>query len=268
MTTTHAAPAAPAPARRTSGRPDPAAVPFHRLALVELRKQLDTRAGRWLLGVIVLLNAALIALILLTGGPEQRTWQELTTASSLAQLLLLPLIGIMAATSEWSQRTALTTFTLEPRRARVTAAKLGSAWVLGLAVMAAALFAGAVFNVIGMVWLDGDGSWAMEWAVLGGMLLALLLLVTQGLAFGLALMSTPVAIVTYLALPTVWSLVTMLVSGLEEPAKWLNLDVAMTALMAGEMSGEHWAQLATSAALWIGIPLTIGVWRTARRDVS
>src|SRR5690606_10993268 len=147
-------------------------------------------------------------------------------------------------------------------------AKLGSAWVLGLAVIAAALFAGAVLNVIGMEWLDGDGSWAMEWAVLGGMLLALLLLVTQGLAFGLALMSTPVAIVTYLALPTVWSLVTMLVSGLEEPAKWLNLDFAMTALMAGEMSGEHWAQLATSAALWIGIPLTIGVWRTARRDVS
>ncbi|WP_152189399.1 ABC transporter permease [Georgenia satyanarayanai] len=254
----------PTTTARTASPP----VPFTRLALVELRKQLDTRAGAWLLAVIVLLNAGLIALVLFTGEPENRTWQELTMASSLAQMLLLPLLGVMAATGEWSQRTALTTFSLEPRRTRVNAAKLVSALGLGVAVMAAALLAGALFNVVGMVALDGDGSWAMEWSVLGGMLLALLLLVTQGLAFGLAFLSTPVAIVAYLALPTVWSLLTMLVDALQEPAKWLNLDFSMTALMSAEMTATTWAQLATSAAVWIGVPLAIGLWRTARRDVS
>src|SRR5699024_8362733 len=132
---------------------------------------------------------------------------------------------------EWSQRTALTTFALEPRRTRVNAAKLVSASGLGLVVMVGTLAAGAVFNVVGLVWLDGDGSWAMDWAVLGGMVASLLLLVTQGLAFGLAFLSTPVAIVAYLALPTVWSVVTLLVASLAEPARWLNLDAAMAPLL-------------------------------------
>ncbi len=263
MTTTTAARPRP-----TASRTAPPAVPFGRLTLVELRKQLDTRAGVWLLAVIVLLNAGLIALVLLTGDPEFRTWQELTTASSLAQMLLLPLIGIMAATGEWSQRTALTTFALEPRRTRVNAAKFVSALGLGVAVMAAALLVGAVFNVIGMVALDGDGSWAMEWSVLGGMLLALLLLVMQGLAFGLALLSTPVAIVAYLLLPTVWTVLTTLVSGLAEPARWLNLDRAMGPLMDGRMTATSWTELATSSLVWIGVPLALGLWRTARRDVA
>lgn len=262
MTTTTARP------RPTASRTAPPAVPFGRLTLVELRKQLDTRAGVWLLGVIVLLNAGLIALVLFTGEPEFRTWQELTMASSLAQMLLLPLIGIMAATGEWSQRTALTTFTLEPRRTRVNAAKIVSAVALGLAVMVAALLAGAIFNVIGMVALDGDGSWAMEWSLLGGMLLSLLLLVGQGVAFGLALLSTPIAIVAYLALPTVWTVLTMLVSALQGPAEWLSLDSAMGPLMEGDMTATAWAQLGTSALVWIGVPLAVGLWRTARRDVS
>ncbi|WP_324652232.1 ABC transporter permease [Georgenia sp. H159] len=262
--TTHTVPAGQPAATRTATAP----VPFLRLAAVELRKQVDTRAGLWLLAVIVLLSAGLIALVLFTADPAARTWQELTTASSLAQLLLLPLIGIMAATGEWSQRTALTTFTLEPRRTRVNGAKLVSALVLGLVVMVAALVAGAVFNVVGLLWLDGNGSWSMEWSVLGGMFAALLLLVTQGLAFGLALLSTPVAIVAYLALPTVWTLLTMLVSSLQEPARWLNLDRAIEPLMAGQMTGTAWTELATSASVWVLLPLAVGLWRTARRDVA
>lgn len=259
---------APATRHRPTATPSPRAVPFSRLARVELRKQLDTRAGVWLLAVIVLVNVALSAVVLFVGEPETRTWQELTTASSLGQTLLLPIIGIMAATSEWSQRTALATFTLEPRRGRVTAAKLVAAWGLGLTVMVGALLAGAVLNIAGTLWLDGDGSWALEFSVVGGMVLALLLLVTQGMAFGLALMSTPVAIVAYLALPTVWTLLTMLVSGLEAPARWLNLDRAMGPLLEGGMDATAWAQLATSSAVWILVPLAVGLWRTMRRDVA
>ena len=253
---------------RTTATPHPRAIPFSRLARVELRKQLDTRAGIWLLAVVVLVNLALSALVLFAGEPETRTWQEPTTASSLGQVLLLPPLGIMAATGEWSQRTALTTFTLEPRRNRVTAAKLLSAWGLGLTVMVGALLAGAVLNVVGMLWLDGDGSWALEWAVVGGMVGALLILVTQGLAFGLALMSTPVAIVAYLALPTAWTVLTMLVDSLDTTARWLNLDRAMGPLLDGQLDATAWAQLGTSTAVWVLLPLAVGLWRTARRDVS
>lgn len=38
--------------------------------------------------------------------------------------IFLPVIGIIAVTGEWSQRTALTTFTLVPRRWRIVVAKI------------------------------------------------------------------------------------------------------------------------------------------------
>jgi len=41
--------------------------------------------------------------------------------SVLPQSWLLPVLGIMAVTSEWTQRTGLVTHTLEPRRSRILA---------------------------------------------------------------------------------------------------------------------------------------------------
>lgn len=259
---TPSAPAADRPVRTTAG------IPFARLVAVELRKQIDTRAGAWLLATIALINAAVIALVLFTAGRSQLTWMGLTGAASIAQMFLLPLIGILAATSEWSQRTALTTFALEPRRTRVNLAKLTSASALGLVVMVVTVLVGAVSNVVGAVWQDGDGSWALDWALLGGNTVALVLLVAQGVAFGLLLLSTPIAIVTYLALPTAWSIVAALVASLREPAQWLDMNLTLTPLMAGEMTGDAWARLAVSVAVWVALPLALGLWRTARRDVA
>ena len=247
---------------------DDASITFVRLCRVELRKQVDTRAGLWLLIVIALVNTALIVLTLTTAPLADLNWANLTSAAALGQLVLLPLIGVMAATSEWSQRTGLTTFALEPRRTRVNLAKLASAGLLGLIVMALTVAAGAVLNVVGILFRGGDGSWAMDWWMLGGAALALLILVAQGVAFGLAFLSTPVAIVAYLALPTVWTILTMFISGLAEPAKWFDLNVTVLALMMGDLSASGWAQLGTSVAVWIGVPLAVGLWRTARRDVS
>ncbi|KAE8764716.1 ABC transporter permease [Georgenia thermotolerans] len=259
-TTTVPAPTGP------GGGPRP--VPFSRLVAVELRKQTDTRAGRWLLAVVVLLGAGLIVVHLLVAEPADLTWQELTMTASFGQVLLLPLLGIMAATAEWSQRTALTTFVLEPRRTRVHLAKLAAAGALAVVVTAAAAAAGAVANVVGMLWRDGAGGWALDGGVAAGNALAFLLLVAQGVAFGLALLSTPAAIVAYLALPTGWSVLGMLVPRLSEPAQWLDMNRTLLPLMTGELTAQQAAQLATSVAVWVAVPLAVGLWRTARREVS
>lgn len=42
-----------------------------------------------------------------SSGAEVLTWEELIMSSSAMTLLLPPLVGILAATSEWPQRTAL-----------------------------------------------------------------------------------------------------------------------------------------------------------------
>lgn len=262
----------PTTSRYAAGRPRPvpdlAPIPFSRLTAVELRKQVDTRAGRWLLASIVAVNAVFALLVLLTSDPEFLTWRVLTETTTAGQLLLLPLIGILAATSEWTQRTALSTFTLEPRRTRVNLAKLAGAVVLGAVTLVLTLAAAAALNGLGALLRGGDGSWQMDWALLGGLSLALVVLVTQGVAFGLLFLSTPIAIVSYLLVPTAWTLVVMLVSGLHGVAPWLDLNVGLGPLMVGEMTPESWAHLASSAAVWVALPLALGLVRTARREVA
>lgn len=107
-------------------------VPFARLTRAEPRKQVDTSAGLWLILTIVLVTALVMVPVVWLSDPADLTFQLLAQTAVLPQMLLLPVVGIMAATSEWSQRTGLVTFALEPRRGRVILAKLLSAIGLGL----------------------------------------------------------------------------------------------------------------------------------------
>ena len=47
------------------------------------------------------------------------------------------MLGILLVTSEWGQRTGMVTFTLEPHRGKVIAAKVVAALVLGLLAVVA-----------------------------------------------------------------------------------------------------------------------------------
>ena len=112
--------------------------------------------------------------------------------------ILLPIVGILAATSEWSQRTGLTTFALEPRRQRVVLAKILSSLLTALAtlLLSVALSAGVHQLAVSVRGVEPD--WSMSWAVLGGVALMIALSLAQGVGFGLALLNTPGAIVAYL----------------------------------------------------------------------
>lgn len=243
-------------------------VPFARLLGVELRKQVDTRAGVWLLGVIVLVATGVIVLMLTTAQPADLTWESFFLGTSMVHLILLPLIGVLAATGDWSQRTALSVFTLEPRRTRVNVAKILAALGLAVAVMVATAGVAAAANGIGIATRDGAGTWGVDGAVLVGTAIALMLFVLQGVAFGLAMLSTPAAIVSYLALPTAWTIVAGMVPGLRRWAEWLDMNVTVLPLTEGGVTGGDVTRLLVSVAVWVGLPLAIGLWRTARRDVA
>lgn len=243
-----------------AGRPG---VPFGRTFQAELRKMVDTRAGRWMVIVMAAVAVLILAGFVIWGPAEDASFQGLLELSTLPLAMLLPIIGIMAATAEWSQRTGLVTFVLEPRRGRVVLAKALAALVLAAVVLAAAVVASAVANLVG-----GTGEWDLTAAIGGGMLLALLIYVLQGVAFGLLFLNTPVAIVSVLVLPTVWSIATMAVSSLEEAGRWLNLDLVTQPLFAGDMAGRDWAQLATAGAVWVLLPLVVGTYRVLHREVK
>lgn len=260
------------PDRLLAAEPGPrsasAGVPFHRLALVEARKLVDTRAGRGILLAIGLVTLAAVALVLLTGDPAELTWSSLSLTSALPQAVLLPVLGILTATGEWSQRTGLVTFTLEPRRVRVGAAKLVAVVAVAVLAVAAALAFGALANVVGMLWRDGDGSWALDGSVLAGSVLVQVLGVVQGLAFGAAIGNSAAAILGVLVLPTLWTILSAMVSALAAAAPWLNLQLTSLPLLAGSLTGEDWARLGTSVGLWVLLPLALGTYRLVHREIS
>ena len=254
-----------APTRPTSS---PAAgVPFGRLLAVETRKLVDTRAGLWLLVVIGLITAAVIAGVLLTADPAGLTFSRLALAAALPQSLLLPVLGILTATSEWSQRTGLLTFTLEPRRLRVGAAKLVAGLLVALAAVATSLAVGALANVAGMLWLDGVGTWRIGADVLAGGTLLQLISVAQGVAFGAAIGNSAVAIVAIFGLPTAWVLLTVLSDSVARLSRWVDLSATTGPLTNGSMTAASWGPLAVSVAIWVVLPLAVGAVRLVHREV-
>ena len=243
-------------------------IPFLRLVRVESRKLVDTRAGRGLLIAIGIITAGIDALLLATSAPGDLTFSALATTSAAPYGVLLPILGILAATGEWSQRTALITFALEPRRARVAVAKLVAAGLAGLlaAVVALAWPPWPMSSVCCSS--RGEGAWAFPLAQLAGAVLALLLVISVGVAFGLALRSGPLAIVAFLALPTAWTFTSGLVSGLQPLAPWLDLPMATLPLLEATMRAADWAHLGTAGLVWFGLPFLIGVLRLTRHEVK
>lgn len=244
-------------------------IPFARLARVELRKMLDTRAGLWMIIVMSLISLLVASMLLIFGSPEtDMQFGSFVGLTSFPLLILLPIVGIMAATAEWSQRTGLVTFTLEPRRGRVVGAKTVAGTVLGMVVVAASFAAAALAHVLAIVLRDAPADWSMPWEVVLGFVVAMVLVVVQGLGFGFSLLNTPVAIVASILLPTIWSIVSSVSSRLNSVAEWLDLNRTLEPLLGGTMTGTDWAHLGTSSAVWIALPLAIGTWRVMTREVK
>jgi ABC-2 type transport system permease protein len=242
-------------------------VPFLRLVRVELRKMLDTRAGRWLLITIGVVIAGALVIMFVTDGGEH-PYGDYLQATTMPMAILLPLVGILAVTSEWSQRTALVTFTLEARRLRVAWAKVVAALAVGVAAVALSLALGTAAHASAIAFRGIEGDWTMSGLALAGAAGYVLLGVAQGLGFGMLLRNTPAAIVVYFVLPTAWSILGSMVSWVEDAARWLDLNRTMNPLFTGSLTGEQWAQLGTSVAVWVLLPLALGMWRLTRAEVK
>ncbi len=254
------------PSRLPGERPT-TGIPFARLTRVELRKQLDTRAGRWLIIAIGLVIATALAINFFTNGGEH-SFEDYLSATMLPTAIILPVIGILAVTSEWSQRTGLVTFALEPRRTRVAMAKLVSALLIGIAAFVLAFALAALVHQAAITFRGIEGDWSVGGLVVLGAGLYVLLGLMQGVAFGALFRNTPAAIVVYFVLPTVWGILGGLISWLDTPSMWLDMNRTMQPLFSGSMSGEQWGQLGTSVAVWIVVPLVVGILLLRRAEVK
>ncbi len=256
-------------ATERAGGPAPApTVPMTRLTLIELRKLADTRSGFWLLVVIGLAAAGTAAIMLAAAPAEEQTFQGLLAFGLVPSAILLPVLGILSMTSEWTQRTALTTFTLVPARGRVIAAKLLAGVLIAVMATLAAAALSAIANLIA-IGIGGDGSWDITADQAGRLLLNQVIFLLMGSGFGALLMNTPLAIVLYFALPTVWSILAEVVKPIATAARWADINVTSVPLNeAAAMTGGEWARLATAVAIWVALPLILGTLRVLRREVS
>ncbi|TDC15496.1 ABC transporter permease [Kribbella albertanoniae] len=268
MTTlTEAAPVAPAKHKAQAGTALPPArgQAFLKLVAIELRKSVNTRSGRVLIGAILLIALAAMTWQI-THLPEGTINVEaFLSAGSTGAMLILPVIGVMAMTSEWTQRTALTTFTLSPRRVRVQLAKFVSAVVLSAVVMT-----GVVILALGATALTGAiTDHATSYAALGSQLtgayLMMALNVVMGAAFGAVIAQTAVAILVFFIAPTAWSLAGPAL--FKDNANWLDVFSAFGRIAERNLNGML-PETLTAIGVWVVLPTIVGLWLSSRREVK
>lgn len=245
-----------------------AGIPFDRLLHMEARKIVDTRSGRGLLAAIAALALLGAGLNVKFAAPAELGVAAMLGFAAMPLMLLLPVLGILTATAESTQRTGMVTFVVEPRRWRVVAAKALAAVLAALVLLVVALLGSVLFHVLAMALRGAPADFALPWAVVGGCTLTAILSVLQGVALGTLLRSSPLAIVVYFALPFVVTIGTSVVSGLDRVRDWLDLTTSTAPLMVGRFTGETLAHLATSSLLWVVAPLVLGAWVLSRREIA
>lgn len=246
----------------------PPAPALTRLTAVEVRKMTGTRSGRWMLIIAGLIGIAMIGVVLFAVRPGEQTLVEMFVASTTGVSVLLPILGILLATGEWSQRTALTTFALVPERRRVAVAKLLAGAALAAASIGVCLVLALAGRGTGQVLGRSEGSLRLPPSLFGTVLLGAVIGVLAGVAFGMLFMNTPLAIVLFFLIPAVWTMLGESVSALDTAADWLDQSRTFGPLSEEGMTAKEWARLATSAGLWLGLPIIAGMLRLARREVK
>lgn len=258
------------PARRT--RPVPPRIPFTRIVSVELRKGFDTQSGFWLMTSIVLLALIATATTVLLGPAEQLTYERLLGSVGFPMAVILPMIAALSVTGEWSQRTGLTSFALVPHRGRVITAKLTAMVLVGAVSTLLAAVIGAMGNVAGSAIAGVDVVWDVSAGDLDDMVLANVLGMLMGFAFGVLFRSSVAAIVGYFVYGFVLPPLSMLLANHHQSYRdaqpWVDFNYDVGNLFNGLMSGDRWTQLGVAGLIWLLAPMAIGMGTMFRSEVK
>jgi ABC-2 type transport system permease protein len=247
--------------------------PFWRLTRVELRKSYDTRAGFWLLATIglLVLVAEVIAVWVTAVQDEAMNFGDFIGTAAFITSFLLPVLGIMVMTTEWTQRTAMVTFALEPRRTLVITAKALVGVLLTLATVVFSIAVGFVANLVYGL-LQGGADWTFGWKDFAAFLITQVLAMLSGFALAALFLNTAAAIVVFFAykwlLPTLFFAGAALMDWFADIRPWIDFQSAQEAIWDWSSSGEDWAQLVVSGIVWLGLPLAIGIRRVLRAEVK
>jgi ABC-2 type transport system permease protein len=250
------------------------AIPLRRIVTTELRKMFDTRAGFWLMASIVITAMLATGGVVLFAPDSQLTYANFTKAIGFPMAAILPVVAILSVTSEWSQRSGLTTFTLVPQRHLVIVAKAIAS--IGVAVISTliAFGIGALGNVIGaaiagqsLVW---DVGIVEALLFVAGNILGLL----TGFMLGVLIRNSAGAVVGYFVYtflpPTVFGLWASSQSSFEQLRGWVDAGYAQVPLLelSGAPSPHQWAQIGVTGTVWLLVPLLTGLAIVMKSEVK
>ena len=257
-------------AHRATVRP----VPLTRIIAVELRKMFDTRSGFWLIASIAITAVLATGGVILFAPDDELTYSTFATAIRFPVVIILPLIAILAVTSEWSQRTGLTTFTLIPHRYRIINAKAISSVVIAIAAMALTFAVGALGNLVNAAITGTSTVWDVTLTqcvyYVFGMVLSLLV----GFMLGVLIRASIGAIVAYFIyqflLPGVLGLLATSQNWFHNLQPWIDLQYAQSSLFLfdGPLTGQQWANIGVTGVIWLLIPLGIGLRYVVKSEVK
>lgn len=256
---------------------------FGRLVRVELRKMTNTRAGRAL--VIITIGLLLLAagILLLTAALDDSfdpSASNFATVMQFVSLLILPVFAVMITTSEWTQRTNLTTFTLEPRRSRVVLAKFAATAVFSVITLAIAIGAGAAANAATSMF-DQEPVWDLGASDLAWSLLLQFMLIFSAFALGMAFLNTASAIALFYVAAImlrfiVYPIMMGIFSWFADLVPFLDMFFAVGVAQSGEGLSEgqpvgdiaRYLPIAVSTIIWVVVPGFLGWMRATRSEIK
>lgn len=258
--------------RQVHANAEPAPIPLPRIVGVEFRKMFDTRSGFWLMTSIAIATVLATGAVILFAPDNQLTFVTFATAIGFPMAVILPMVAILSVTSEWSQRTGLTSFTLVPHRGQVIWAKAICSVAIGVGSMLLALVVGGLGNLIGTAVNSTPAVWNVSPGDFALIVLANVLGLLIGFTLGVLIRNSAGAIVAYfvysLLLPSAFGMLAAFQEWFADLQGWIDFNYAQSALFGGTLDATQWAQLGISSLLWLIAPLGVGVWLVLRSEVK
>lgn len=234
-----------------------------RACTVEARKLVDTRTGWVLTATAALLSGAFAGGRALFPTPETG-FAQLASMASYPVGIIAMVMAVLLVAGEFAH-TAAVTFTLEPRRGRVVAAKALVVVALAIVATALAFLAAALVMLVAPAITGHPLGWTADAARFGVLFGNNVFVALAGFALALAFCNAPAPLVVLL----VWPTVALLVASLSEAAGTVVSFLAVDPLFALETAadGLGWARVATATLLWIIAPAALGAARLLHADL-
>jgi ABC-2 type transport system permease protein len=247
-------------------------VSLSREVRVELRKMFDTRSGFWLIASIGIAGLLATIATIAFAPDKDLTYYNFAAAIGFPITVILPMVALLSITSEWSQRSGLTTFTLVPNRRRVVVAKTIASIAVAIASMVFALAIGAVGTVVGSAIAGTSLVWDLSVGHALTIVLGNLTCLLMGTMLGMLTRSSAGGLVTYfvitLLLPTLSGVLATSQQWYEKLQPWVDLNFAQGFLFEGMHNGGQWAHIAVTVAIWIVLPGILGLRLVMRSEVK